>query len=135
MILAHTTEPLHLFDTFAGEPIDPNEAHHKGGNFSDTSAEEVAEYLNTPRAVIHKGDFVTIEKPDCKFKFVSIDSDTYLSCKTALGYFYPRMVTGGKILIDDYGYHTTPGIAKAVREANYPYTAKASEYQAVITKE
>lgn len=70
-----------------------------------------------------KGAFVipgtlpdTLEGRDDRFNFVHIDLDVYEPTLDVLRYVYPRMLKGGVIVLDDYGYHITPGIKKAVDE-------------------
>ena len=48
--------------------------------------------------------------------FVSIDVDLYQPTRDGLNFFYPRLVSGGFILVHDYGSSNYPGCAEAVRE-------------------
>jgi len=50
------------------------------------------------------------------FSFVHVDVDLYQPTKDSLAFFYPRLVPGGILLCDDYGYHTCPGARKAFDE-------------------
>lgn len=43
-----------------------------------------------------------IENPELKISFLNIDLDNYESTLTALDYFYPRLVEGGILVIDNY---------------------------------
>lgn len=59
--------------------------------------------------------------PDCFsgyedkfFCFAHIDVDLYQATHDSLSFIYPRMVSGGIILFDDYGYPNCPGAKKAV---------------------
>jgi O-methyltransferase len=58
----------------------------------------------------------TLEGRDDMFNFVHLDLDVYEPTLAVLRYVYPRIHTGGVIVLDDYGYHITPGIKKAVDE-------------------
>ena len=49
-----------------------------------------------------------------KFSFVHLDCDLYESYRICLDFFYPRMVRGGIILIDEYHEPIWPGCTKAV---------------------
>jgi O-methyltransferase len=51
-----------------------------------------------------------------KFAFVHIDVDLYQPIKDSLEFFYPRMIKGGIIVLDDYGANYFPGAKKAVDE-------------------
>lgn len=59
--------------------------------------------------------------PDCfagyeqkQFCFAHIDVDLYRSTYDTISYIYPRMLKGGIILFDDYGFPMVPGSRKAV---------------------
>jgi len=54
------------------------------------------------------------EASDLKFIFAHIDVDLYQPAKDSLEFFYPRMVSGGLIVFDDYGCLAFPGVKKAV---------------------
>lgn len=56
------------------------------------------------------------EADRCKFSFVHIDVDLYKPTLDSLAFFFPRLVTGGCIVIDDYGVTSFPGAKKAVDE-------------------
>ncbi|MCC6657999.1 MAG: class I SAM-dependent methyltransferase [Rhodocyclaceae bacterium] len=51
-----------------------------------------------------------------RFSFVHVDVDLYQPTKDSLAFFYPRLVPGGILLCDDYGYHTCPGARRAFDE-------------------
>lgn len=56
-----------------------------------------------------------IEDNECiKFSLVNLDTNFYLPSKTAIEYFWPRMVKGGIFILDDYGI--VPGETRAVDE-------------------
>ena len=54
------------------------------------------------------------EHPELRISLLNIDVDIYEPTVTVLKYFYPRVVPGGVILLDDYGVF--PGETKAVEE-------------------
>jgi hypothetical protein len=43
-----------------------------------------------------------IENPELKIAFLNIDLDNYESALSALEYFYPRLIEGGILVIDNY---------------------------------
>ncbi len=43
--------------------------------------------------------------------------DTYLATKHAIAFFWPRLVVGGRMLIDDYGWEPCAGVKVAVDES------------------
>lgn len=113
-------KPLHLFDTFEGMPdTDPEVDRHRKGDFADTSLEAVKAFLAGHANVhYHQGFFPATAGPvaDEKFALVYSDVDIYQSIKDCLEFFYPRMVTGGAIVFDDYEASNCPGVRKAIDE-------------------
>jgi rfaE bifunctional protein nucleotidyltransferase chain/domain len=109
---------LFLFDTWAGNPYDDELCHHKRGEWQAD--------INGCKEVIGKvgktaycdGIFPhTVNGMECaKFCFVYIDMDTYQATRDALQFFWERMVPGGKIVVDDYGWLPCGGVKVAVDE-------------------
>jgi len=101
--------PLHLFDTFQGMPSTANAdpSGIKEGHFGDTSLSAVQEYLRPfPFVRFHPGYIPATLEPvrDSRFAFVHIDVDLYQSTRDCLDFFYDRMVSGGAMVFDDYGW-------------------------------
>lgn len=133
---------LYLFDTFDGfdsrdmkveEKINGNYLSIKhwtedgSMSFKNSSVETVMERLPFPEHVtIKKGFFPeTFDSfNEDKYIFVNLDTDLYQPIKEGLELFYPRMVTGGIILVHDY-YSMLSGVAKAVDEFVKMYHAAA----------
>ncbi len=96
--------------------------HKRRGGFGDTSFQEVAAKLQRfglfQQVQIIKGYFVdTLSQFSAhKFCLVHLDVDIYESYRVTLDFFYPRMVRGGVILIDEYNDPPWPGCNKAVDE-------------------
>ena len=115
-LLGDCTYPLRLFDTFCGLPFPESVDRHKQGDFSDTSAEAV-QYL-VPKAIIHKGlipeTFVGLEEK--QIAFAHIDVDLYRSVLDCCKFIWPRLISGGVMVFDDYGFSTCPGAKLAVDE-------------------
>lgn len=110
---------LHLFDTFGGMPTSANDdaSGHREGDFGDTSVESVREFLNNSALVeFHPGlipqTFASVA--DRHFSFLHVDVDLYQPGLDSCAFFYPRMVSGGFIVFDDYGF---PKYEKAMRAA------------------
>jgi O-methyltransferase len=135
-ILAKTmrNKTVHLFDTFEGMPdADPvinrpissaGGNGHKKGDFADTSFEIVKEYFSDcSNAKIVKGVFPESSRylDNTKFCFAHIDAIIYESVKSSSEFIYPRMVSAGAIVYDDYGFYSCPGTKIAVDEF---YTGK-----------
>ncbi len=113
-------KPLHLFDTFRGMPAVNDEIdRHRESDFSGCSLPDVRHFLkDCPHVIFHPGFFPnTAEGLEKKlFCLVHIDVDIHRSVRDSLDFFYPRLVPGGVILIDDYGWKECPGIKIALDE-------------------
>lgn len=60
--------------------------------------------------------------------FAHIDVDLYASVLDCCRFIYPRLVRGGFMVFDDYGFPTCPGARKAVDD----YFATAPSYPLVL---
>jgi len=56
------------------------------------------------------------DQPQVKFSMVHLDVNLYASYEECLKFFYPRLVQGGIILLDEYNDPPWPGCNKAVDE-------------------
>ena len=50
------------------------------------------------------------------FRFCHIDVDVYDSAKDIMNWIWPRLVPGGMVVFDDYGFHSCVGITRLVNE-------------------
>jgi len=116
---------LYLFDTFSGfdERDVALEQKHKyselgAGHFNSTSEEVVMSKLPYPdMCVIRKGYFPeTAMDVDEVFCFVNLDFDLYKPILAGLEFFYPRMVSGGVILVHEYFSDSYKGVKQAVKD-------------------
>lgn len=116
----HGSKTLHIFDTFSGMPEpDPVKDVHEKGDFHETSLEAVKERLpNLNRVEVHQGfmpdTFVGLE--DVAIALAHVDVDLHQSVKTCCTFIYPRLVPGGFMIFDDYGFQRCPGARAAVDE-------------------
>lgn len=132
-----------IFDSFAGlsapQPQDavdaaaPNAARlqqmTRAGHFDAT----LAQVRTALGAYPHIGYFpgwipsAFPAKPGDRYRFVHLDVDLYEPTRDSLDYFYPRLVAGGMIVSDDYGW---PGARKAIDEfcARENLTFKTTPY-------
>ncbi|HQW84116.1 MAG TPA: TylF/MycF/NovP-related O-methyltransferase [Ferruginibacter sp.] len=112
-----------LCDTFEGvAKAGEKDNQYKGGEHADTSIETV-EKLMAQQGItsykILKGIF-----PDNnaalldteKFKICHIDVDVYESAKDIFNWVWQRMVVGGVVIFDDYGFAACAGITQLVNE-------------------
>ena len=121
---------LRLFDTFEGMPeVSKYDNFHKKGDF-ETSVP------NIKGALIYKGFIPNTFKglEDCKIGFAHIDVDIYQSVLDCCEFIVPRLVKGGIIIFDDYGFRTCRGAKKAVDEYFGKLIKKLWTRQAVYEK-
>ncbi len=100
---------LHLFDTFEGMPAaaERDPSGHQAGDFGATSLSRVRSELGPyPNVVFHPGTIPqTLNAVEGqRFSFVHVDVDLYESTRDCLRFFYPRLVPGGMLVCDDYGF-------------------------------
>lgn len=105
---------LHLYDTFEGLPYEEKEYGHKKGDFC-CSLDEVKENLKGCNVEYHPGIFPSTAQ-DKKYCFVHLDADQYQSTKDGIEFFWPRIVDGGILTIDDTSNFQTLGVRKALIE-------------------
>jgi O-methyltransferase len=119
---------IHLYDSFEGMPT-PTEIDkdymgvsalkHKGTCFC--TIDEVISNVNQtnyPNDFLHyhKGDVketLTQNVPD-KISILRLDTDWYESTKIEIEILYPKLISGGILIIDDYGHFM--GCKKAIDE-------------------
>ncbi|MEO6565157.1 MAG: TylF/MycF/NovP-related O-methyltransferase [Casimicrobiaceae bacterium] len=116
---------LCLFDTFEGMPAtDPSRDLHKAGDFADTSRSDVeARVVAIPgvrpdRIALFPG-WIPATFNDARLERVAlahIDVDIHRSVIDCCEHLYPRVVDGGFMVFDDYGFPSCPGARMAVDE-------------------
>lgn len=109
------------FDSFEGLPDTTEYDLHNAGDFGGVDHVLLSGYFKFVRRNVRiiKGfvpkTFKFFNKHQ-KFSFVHVDCDLYKSILDCLDYFVPRMNEGGIIILDDFGFDSTPGCAVAVKE-------------------
>lgn len=117
---------IYGFDTWDGLPAPTAEDLEGGGEIQLAMVEGWAK-CEPPTGLLAKfGDRVELVRGlfantlpvvrDEQFCLVHIDCDRYSSCVDCLEFFWPRLVSGGVMIFDDYGFHGTPGVTQAVDE-------------------
>lgn len=110
---------LHLFDTFRGIPEDDEiPGGHKQGEFA-AEIKHLRAYLEGWRVTYNVGAFPHTAgnlPPNAQFSFVHLDADTYQSTLAGIDYFWPRLVPGGVLVLDDYEWSGCPGVTRAASE-------------------
>jgi hypothetical protein len=121
--LFETKPRIHAFDTFEGhhsEDLSPEvDGPHRSGKFSDTSFAEVQHYLSAfNNVILYQGRFQDRcnEIQGETFCLAHIDVDIYTVTKDCLNFFADRVLIGGIMIVDDYGYKTCEGAKLAVDE-------------------
>ncbi|HET7434485.1 MAG TPA: TylF/MycF/NovP-related O-methyltransferase [Thermoanaerobaculia bacterium] len=134
---------IHGFDSFVGFDASIAKDLELGG--AEDPTKRVGGFSNTSLALVQSKlrrfgvqDVVTLydgffketlpRAADQTFCFVHLDCDIYESYKTTLEFFYPRMVRGGVILLDEYDDPPWPGCNLAVDEflAGKPETLRVA---------
>jgi O-methyltransferase len=114
----------YLFDTFESLPdrdLIGIDATHKArqSDFGDTSLDTVERLVGKEGVLFVPGYFprtaVAVPK-DATFMLVHLDCDLYAPMLAGLEFFYPRMVSGGFLIIHDYSSLYWDGVEKAVDE-------------------
>jgi O-methyltransferase len=118
--VAASRRQVHLFDTFAGMPeADAARDHHVAGDFADTSLAAVRDYLRDLAGMhLHPGLFPETGAAVAgrRFSLVHVDADLHRSVAACCAFFRPRLVPGGVLVFDDYGFLSCPGAKQAVDE-------------------
>jgi O-methyltransferase len=114
---------IYLCDTFEGvAKAGENDNQYKGGEHADTSIEIVTTLLseqNLSNYKILKGIFPDENSEGIeseKFKICHIDVDVYQSAKDVFNWVWNKMIVGGVVVFDDYGFAACAGITQLVHE-------------------
>jgi hypothetical protein len=110
---------LDTFEGFNQNDIQGIDSGARQGTFSDTSLEAVQALVGQSNTRFIKGYFPDTagQIPEsATFALVHVDCDLYAPIKSALEFFYPRLVPGGFIVIHDYSSLHWNGAEKAVDE-------------------
>jgi hypothetical protein len=110
--LRWSDRPLYLFDTFRPTVPDRDSVQRPDGALSPVyanSAEEVAEnFKQWPGVKLVVGQIPgTLEQEDIgEVAFVHIDMNHPSPEEAAMRHFWPRLVRGGVMVLDDYGFRS-----------------------------
>jgi hypothetical protein len=109
---------LYLFDTFGGfDAADFGEGEPISKSFRDTSLAAVKSFVGTESVDYVVGRFPDslsqVEMPD-RFAVVHLDCDLKKPTAAGLSYFYPRLSSGGLLILHDYSSGHWGGSAQAV---------------------
>ncbi|WP_421999485.1 TylF/MycF/NovP-related O-methyltransferase [Reyranella sp.] len=114
---------VHLCDTFEGVvKAGSRDSSYVGGEHADTSLEEVqslARRMELPNVLVHKGMFpddTAHEIGSNRLRLCHIDVDVYESASQTFAWAWPRLVVGGVIVLDDYGFYSCSGVTRFVNQ-------------------
>jgi hypothetical protein len=115
-----TGRTLYLCDTFDGfgdASVVADDEAILPGDYSRTSLRRVQDVVGPENVVYVEGHFPdsmrTIRPPEA-LCLVHLDCDLEASFRAGLDYFYPKLVTGGFLIMHDYASLCCPGAARAV---------------------
>ncbi len=121
--LAGIEGQVYLCDTFKGVvKAGSRDGAYTGGEHADTNQKAVLELIGSvgvDHVHILEGIFpddTGHKVNDRVFRFCHIDVDVYESAKDILNWVWPRLVPGGVVVFDDYGFHSCVGITRLVNE-------------------
>jgi O-methyltransferase len=123
-LVAGSTDPVYLCDTFEGVvKAGAHDERYKGGEHADTSqriVQDLLQSLDITNVRILKGifpdDTARLIEPGARFRLCHIDVDVYQSAKDVMALIWDRMVPGGIVVYDDYGFKGCNGITQYVNE-------------------
>lgn len=129
-LLAHsamqTIPDCHVFlaDTFQGVvKAGGMDSKYVGGEHADTSEATVNDLLS---GQLHLNNYAILagifpeqtarQIEDRKFRLCHIDVDVYDSARDVNEWVWPRLVPGGMVIYDDYGFEPCVGVTRYVNE-------------------
>jgi O-methyltransferase len=116
-------DPVYLCDTFKGVvKASSRDVAYIGGEHADTNQQAVlglTRALRLDQVRIIEGVFPDDTGhllSDRSFRLCHIDVDVYDSARDIVNWVWPRLLPGGIIVYDDYGFHSCVGITRFVNE-------------------
>ena len=119
-------DPVYLCDTFRGVvKAGQRDNIYQGGEHADTTRADVesliSERLGLSNVRILEGIFPDdtahlIDDRETCFRLCHIDVDVYQSAKDIIDWIWSRMVIGGIVVYDDYGFEWCEGVTEFVNE-------------------
>lgn len=115
--VAQTNKFIHLFDSWEGlsSPGIFDGSYWKRGALNSTENEARNLLNNHPNYTFHRGwipsSFQNVEIQ--QISLLHLDLDLYEPTLQSLQYFWSKVMPGGIVISDDYGFITCPGVKKA----------------------
>jgi O-methyltransferase len=120
-LLADSGKTFYLFDSFQGLPAQStsHDNYYREGAFKAQEAETrtlLRDYEGFLRFRVGwiPQTFAGLEEE--RFPFVHVDIDLYQPALDCCAFFYPRLVPGGVMIFDDYGFPACRGEKEGVDE-------------------
>jgi O-methyltransferase len=121
--MLNSRSPFYVADTFTGvAKTSDKDKFYTGGEHADTNLEIVDSLLKSiyDKYKILQGifpeDTAHLIPASEKFGFCHIDVDVYESAKGIVDWIWDKLIPGGVIVFDDYGFHTCNGVTRYVNE-------------------
>lgn len=121
-----SNKAFHVYDSFEGLPPKSQQDNNAAGIDFEAGKLYVskADFMKVFRGaslqppVVHKGWFGQLSDRDMPehIAFAFLDGDFYESILDSLKLVWPRMQSGGIVLIDDYKRETLPGVERAITD-------------------
>lgn len=116
--------PVYVADTWKGVvKAGPRDDYYKGGEHADAdigTVKALFESLELTNFRLLPGIFPEESSggipSEESFSLVHIDVDVYLSAKDATEWVWPRVVPGGAVVYDDFGFYGCEGVTAYVHE-------------------
>ncbi|MEK7412478.1 MAG: TylF/MycF/NovP-related O-methyltransferase [Planctomycetota bacterium] len=116
-------DPIYLCDTFTGVvKAGANDTRYIGGEHADTdraAVERLLARMGCDGVRILVGIFpdqTGSAVAEQRIRFCHVDVDVYQSAKDILAWVWDRLVPGGIVVFDDYGFKGCEGVARLVEE-------------------
>jgi O-methyltransferase len=117
------SDAVYLCDTFQGVvKVSERDPCYTGGEHNDTSYEMVTDLARS----LHLGNVKVLQGifpddtghfvKDREFRFCHIDVDAYQSARDVAEWVWHRLVPGGIVVYDDFGFNGTEGVTQFVNE-------------------
>jgi O-methyltransferase len=119
---ARSEARVFLCDTFQGVvKASSRDSTYRGGEHATTraSVDELLTRLELDRVVVLEGVFpdeTASALGDVELQLCHIDVDVYESARSILEWAWPRLLRGGVVVFDDYGFSGCDGVTRLVNE-------------------
>jgi O-methyltransferase len=118
------SDPIYLCDTFTGvAKAGAEDPYYRGGEHDDTSTNIVERLIagfELRDVYVLSGVFPEESGSRIgaaeKFRFCHIDVDVYQSTRDVLEWVWPRLLPGGIVVIDDFGFRGCEGVTRYIEE-------------------